>query len=66
MDDLTVAFETSQGQDVIEVDSQEVADGLLASAHDVPGGVALDYQGYHAVLLGQQAANVTADWFFVA
>jgi Ca2+-binding RTX toxin-like protein len=66
LDDLTVAFETTQSQDVIQVGSQEVADGLLASAHDVAGGVALDYQGYHAVLLGQTAANVTADWFVVA
>jgi hypothetical protein len=66
LDDLTLAFETTQSQDVIQVNSQEVADGLLASAHDVAGGVALDYKGYHAVLLGQQAANVTADWFVVA
>jgi Ca2+-binding RTX toxin-like protein len=67
LDDLTIAFETqTPSQDVIQVASQEVADGLLASAHDVAGGVALDYKGYHAVVLGQTAADVTADWFLVA
>jgi hypothetical protein len=33
---------------------------------NVEGGVALDYGGYHVVLLGQQAENVTGDWFVVA
>jgi hypothetical protein len=66
IDDLTLAFETTEPQDVIQVASEEVAAGLLASARDVKGGVALDYEGYHTVLLGHQASNVTADYFGVA
>ncbi len=65
LDDVMLTWQQAS-RDVLQVDSQAVADGLLGSAHDVAGGVALDYNGYHAVLLGQQAANVTADWFRVA
>ena len=66
IDNLVVAFEAKQSQDVIQVASQAAADGLLASAHNVAAGVALDYGDYHTVLLGLTAADVTADWFTIA
>lgn len=65
-DNLTVSVpQQHQSHDVLQVGSQAIANGLLASAHDVSGGVSLDYQGYHAMLLGQSAANVAPDWFQV-
>ncbi len=63
LDSISLRFTDAAEADLLRVAGPAQAAGLLASAIDVEGGVAMAFGGIEVTLLGQTAAAATLDWF---
>ncbi len=63
LDSLAIRWLEEAQADLLRVAGPAQAAGLLASAIDVEGGVAMSFGGIEVTLLGQTAAAATLDWF---
>jgi hypothetical protein len=64
LDSLSVRWTEPMEQDLLRVAGPGMEAGLLASATDVAGGVAMSFGGVSVTVLGHSAAEASGDWFF--
>ncbi|MBR0671632.1 calcium-binding protein [Neoroseomonas soli] len=63
LDSLSIRYVEAPEQDLLHVATPALAAGLVASAADVEGAVAMSFGGISVTLLGRAAAEASLDWF---